>query len=261
MALEHVPIHLSPGVTQAHLRELTGFDERAVEDLSTASAIRLLEQVAVTAAGAPDSELPVSRLPARERDRLLAAVYRCSFGDGIETTATCARCGSPFEVAFSLRELSASVDAGRERAPELMPDGTFQSGDRRLRLPTGDDECAVAGLPSDEAERRLLQSCVLSGEIEDAAAVQDLFERIAPVLDLDLGARCPECGGAQTVHFDIQSYLLGAVLNARPALVRDAHRLAIAYGWSLHEILSLSRSERRMHVDLVDAELSRRKRW
>jgi hypothetical protein len=130
----------------------------------------------------------------------------------------------------------------------------------------GRDEYAVAGLAAEEAERALLERCVVAaGEGGtafdasglDASAVQEALEQLAPMLDLDLNARCPECGQDQSFHFNIQSYLLGALLGERRQLAAEVHRLAMAYGWSLHDILSLERAERRTFVALVETEMAR----
>src|SRR2546425_195739 len=73
-------------------------------------------------------------------------------------------------------------------------------------------------------------------------------------------ARCPECGRAQAVRFDIQSFLLGSLLADRAPLFGDVHRLARAYGWSRESILALARHERRAYAAFVDAEKPPRRR-
>jgi hypothetical protein len=67
-----------------------------------------------------------------------------------------------------------------------------------------------------------------------------------------LVAACPECENVQTVQFDIQSYLLGALTGERSRLLAEVHRIARAYSWSLDEILALKRSDRRRLVELIE---------
>ena len=53
-------------------------------------------------------------------------------------------------------------------------------------------------------------------------------------------------------QFDIQTYLLGAILSERRSLLSDINCIARAYSWSLDEILSLTRSDRRHLVELIE---------
>src|SRR5437763_847879 len=63
-----------------------------------------------------------------------------------------------------------------------------------------------------------------------------------------------ECSARQKVRFDIQYYLLQILEKKRKQIAREIHRLASAYQWSLAEILSLRRSERRAFVELIESE-------
>lgn len=241
--------------TVVRLRELTGRDERAVSGAATADAIALLDALLE---GVPGR---AADLTASDRDRLLAAVYSMAFGDTIQSTLTCQSCDSPFELDFSLRQLTDSLggDAGDW---VTVGDRIFQTPEgARFRLPTGRDELAIAGLSEAEAEDALLERCVQDGWPGGAAAFQDELDRLAPLLDLELTAPCAECGHSHTVRFDIQSYLLGALLGEGHRLATEIHRLASAYGWGLEEILSLTRSERRQLAALIENERTPQSRW
>lgn len=241
------PVRLPAGRTDqpVWIRELCGFDEQAVERPDTRSAVVLLDRVVVEGPGA-------DLLPAADRDRLLAAVFRATYGGRVESTVRCAGCGEPFDVEFSLDELIAAREA-RTDTP-LEPDGSFRLADgRRIRSPTGDDERAVAGLPLEEAAAELLRRAVVEGPTGDAGAVDAALEEVAPLLDAELELTCPECGFAQAATWDIQSYLLSALAQERPQLAREIHVLATAYGWALGEILALPRSRRRAHTELAES--------
>jgi hypothetical protein len=135
----------------------------------------------------------------------------------------------------------------------VMPDGV------RFRLPTGADELRVRTLPAEKAVRELLKSCVLQApEGVDAGAVQDAMEGVAPILDIDINTSCPECGASARVRFDLQEYLLRSLMQERRRLWRETHMLATAYGWGLNEILSLTRSDRRTLVALIEGAAARR---
>ncbi len=234
-----VPLRFAGKRRAARLRELTGRDEYAVSGASTAAAIALL--TALLEGGS------AAELVAADRDRLLAAIYARAFGDRIESTLTCAHCGQPFDLDFSLRQLIESVE-GRSAPGEWTPlgDGRFEGADgTAIRLPTGRDELALDGLPPEEAESFLRQH---------AEGEEELLERIAPLLDLELVARCAECKHVHTLQFDIQSYLLEALAGERRRLLTEVHRIASAHGWALDEILSLTRTDRRLFVELIENE-------
>jgi hypothetical protein len=263
MALDRVTLRFARPAESVQLRDINGFDERVVEDTSTATAIRLLHGLLLVDPSMGVRPGLAAELCASDRDLLLAAVYRCVYGDRIESTARCAGCESSFDLSFSLQELCASLETQRDQqAAELLPDGTFRlPRGGRFRLPTGRDECAVVGLPPEEAARALHNCCRTEGGAEvGPEALDAALEQVAPVLHLDLVARCPECGQRQILDFDIQSFLLGTLLKERCRLTTEVHQLALAYGWSLHEILSLGRSERRALAELVEVETPRRRK-
>lgn len=266
--MDQVRLHFVPGGGWACLREISGVEEQAVEGAATVDAIRLLNGLLVATAGALDPG-SASMLTAADRDRLLAAVYLRTYGPRVDGTVRCLRCEAPFDLDFSLAELQAMMRAAGKAAegqagstpetgPDPLPDGNFRlASGRRFRLPTGEDECRVAGLPPEEAEEALLRRCLMgdgSGADGEAEEVEAAMEAAAPILDLDLDARCPECGAEQRVHFDLQHYLLKALYSERSQLAWEIHRLAAAYGWSLSEILGLPRSQRRSLVNLAEAE-------
>jgi hypothetical protein len=134
--------------------------------------------------------------------------------------------------------------------------GTFKLGAKGIfRLPTGQDELAIQGLSRGEAEKVLLSRCVVEGDPdllgeEVLAALEDL----APVGGVEIEARCPECQHTQSAYFDLQTYLLRALAQERPRLLRESHLLATTYGWSLQEILGLPRSQRRAFVELIQSD-------
>jgi len=240
------------------LRELTGSDEQWVTGVDTGTAIDLLDRLIVRPApgeqanGSPGA----ASLTVSDRDRLLAAVYRMTFGERIQSTAVCARCGQPFDLEFSMEQLVGVLDRAGETTADGEPDAEIRlASGVRLRLPTGADELAILGLPHDEAERELLRRCLVEGSNDvTPEVIEQRITEAAPVLDLDLDAACPECGHEQQVHFDLQFYLLRAIEQERRLLAREVHLLATAYGWSLHEILGLPRSQRRIFVELIESD-------
>ncbi|MEX2228431.1 MAG: hypothetical protein WEB13_02215 [Dehalococcoidia bacterium] len=250
----------------ARLRELRGEDEHAIAGAGTAAAIALLDRLLVTATGVAVTAGDAATLVAADRDRLLAALYRDAYGPRVHSTLVCARCGERFDLDFDIHDLLTSLgaagdhDDGRSEAA-LAADGTVRfAGGWHMRLPTGADESAVAGLPPEEAAAELLARCTIAGTPPaDREAIDDALEQLAPIAAVDLDATCPNCGEPQLAAFDLQSYLLGALRQEQRQLANEVHRLARAYGWSRTEILDMTRRERREHVDLIEAELMQRR--
>lgn len=235
------------------VREHSGADEQVVDGIGTPAALALLDRLLVARAGAFAGPGQAARLTTADRDQVLAAVCSATFGDRVEATRHCEHCGQRFDLDFRISELSRALRSERG-APAADGTYTLENG-VRFRLPTGEDELAVAGFPSALAERRLLERCVLSGDVErDGARVSAAMSEVAPTLDLDLDAACSECGAETQVHFSMQAWLLGQLLNEQARLPRQVHVLARAYGWSLSEILSLSRRQRLAFVALVEEE-------
>jgi hypothetical protein len=240
------------------LRELRGRDERAAGRAGGLRGVDLLRRLAL----APDAshvEPPrVPELPLAERDRALAQVYREAFDDRIEGRLDCAACAKAFEFGFELsaleRDLTPAAPAGVEGPDDR---GIYREGDLVFRLPDSHDVDAVRASRAADPGCRLLERCLLAGDLaRDGERLATLLPAVAPTLDVDLPARCPECAAQRTVRFEMQRYLMRALAQEARWLTREAHIIACAYGWDLGTILSLTRSERREHARLIELERS-----
>jgi hypothetical protein len=254
MMSESIPLRFAEPGQVVRLRELTGRDEYSVDDVDTASAIDLLSKL-LRHPMETQTNVRAVELVGSDRDRLLAAVYKHAFGDRIESTLSCVRCGEPFDLDFSLQQLVESINSANQSGEltNLAP-GQFETAQGlKFRLPTGQDELAIARTSVAEAESLLFARCVEgSAAPEERIAFEELLEQVAPLIDLELLANCAECGHVHTVQFDIQTYLLGALLSERRSLLSDINCIARAYSWTLDEILSLTRSDRRHLVELIE---------
>ena len=260
-AIRRVPLDRT-GSRWAVLREPSGFDEERVAGRSTFEAIQLIDRLLCHEPGAAVLPGGAAQLTVGERDALLAAVWRMAWGATISGTLTCAACAQPFDFDFYLDALVDEVRAGAGDLP--VEDGVYTlPGGCRFRMPTGDDELALAGqtLAGEAAERALLERCMVEGDVVlDGPEVAAAMERVGADIDVDLDAACSECGHHHDVRFQIQDYVLGAINSDWGGLVEDLHRLALAYRWSLTEILSLPRSRRRALVALLDGDTIPRSR-
>mgnify|MGYP003577260880 CR=1 FL=1 len=238
----------------AKLRPLTGEDEVSL-DLADAGAANALLARLLDGSGVTVGPECLMALSVTDRDRLLAAIYRMEFGDRIVGVATCSNCREEFEFDFSLDALLTHQDHGSEQAVR-EGDGFYRLADGcRFRAPTLGDMEEVAKLPIDTAIRALLDRCLEAPAAERSRdAVQAALEQVAPILNIDVESQCPHCESTQGVAFSLESYLLRVLAQERRFLTHEIHRLALSYGWSLRDILSLSRGDRRSLVRRVEAE-------
>jgi hypothetical protein len=245
---------LDPGIDdrrRAFLRSLTGADEVSAD----AGTVALLDRLLMPGDRAirPGE---AARLPVADRDRLLAALQRDTFGDQIEADAPCRNCGRPFAVAFSL---AALVDAQRAQRPDGVdgpdPDGRYRLGEVAFRLPTSEDLDDVLARPEGDPRADLLERCIVEGSgLGRGAEIEAAMATLGPTLDMDLATTCPHCATRQSVRFAVDRYLLKCLANERRFLLQETHRIARAYGWSHEAIMALPRRDRQDHVRLIDAE-------
>lgn len=261
MWVETVKLSFAPGIYWARLHELRGSDEQIIDGRGTDAAIRLLDRLLVEGPGPMLKPGQASTLTAADRDRLLVAIYHHTFGSRIAGTHTCSDCGKAFDLDFDLLALQSALqpaDAAFARLEDSGHVAVALKDGRRFRLPTGEDEMAVWHLSVDDACAELLRRCVLDGDpLTDPQALQAAMQAAAPLLDLEVDGRCPECGLNQAIHFDIQDYLLAALQAGKARLPHEIHRLAGAYGWTLSEILKLPRSQRKAHVKLIEDDVGK----
>ena len=239
------------------------------------AATELLEQLLVDVPGTSVGPGRAWSLAVSDRDRLLAAIYVQTFSDQVESEVPCQACEARAEINFSLQGLVASLEAGEDERRRVGvragpdEDGVFTLDDGlRFRLPTSADQRALFAEPAERAAGLLLRRCVLAPAGATAADLDaPSLERVAaamavvgPTVEHTFEVACDDCGAGQTVHFDIQQYLLRALEHERRYLIREVHYLACAYGWSLGEILDLSRADRRAYVELVAAERAARRK-
>lgn len=228
------------------LRPLTGHDERSVEGTGLFDALALIDRLNCSRPGAAAGPGEAESLSAPMRDRVLASIFTQNYGDAVSSSPLCRNCGKRYDLSFPLPRMLEAYPM------ECPPDGIYRADDgSRFRLPTGEDELAVFGLPPDAARKELLKRCMLEGDA--GPIVEAAMEKAAPLLSQEIDAVCPECGVRQTVGFDMGAYLLKKLLNDKERLPGEVHTLALAYGWGHDEILSLTRSERRRYIGLIEA--------
>jgi hypothetical protein len=115
------------------------------------------------------------------------------------------------------------------------------------------------------AESALLRRCVLSARSGErvlspeelpSPVITALAARLAevdPQADVQLSLACPACDHRWQEPFDIVTFFWREIEAWAAHLLREVHLLAMAYGWSEAEIVSMSPARRRRYLELVTA--------
>jgi hypothetical protein len=243
--------------------ELTGAIELSITDDSTASAIVVVDQLlAGSDPGATEGERSIPEtvdLTAADRDRVLVAAYRATFGDRVQASPLCTCCAARYDLDFSLGALADSLYAGLDE-PGRTGTPIRTGAGHTVRLPVGRDEVAVRDIDDNRRAFALLDRCIdppmapgVDAELLLAEA-EEILAAVAPTVDHVLTATCPECGASQAVRFDAQPYVLGLIVAGRERVLREVHLLASTYCWTNEAILDLPRSDRSTLARLVETD-------
>lgn len=212
------------------------------------------------AAGCPNQpEDSLLQLSLGERDRLLLALRRHTFGNLLQGVTDCPSCKSDLTVDLDIDHLlSASPIDEKEFTTSIA------GYELRFRPPNSEDLLAVLdSSPSDVhpfltlAQRVLrairggteLPATALPPEVLNRAT--ELIEASDPAAELRLTMQCPDCGSAVSIVFDIVSFFWSEISAHVRRLLAEVHILASAYGWSEQEILRLSPWRRAAYLGMV----------
>ena len=248
------------------LRPLSGHEEEwLARDRGLPGPVmvtRLLESCLVAVGGTTVTADLVRQLLVGDSDYLLLALRRMTLGDRFQGVLQCPACDAKMDITFD------AADVQVEPRPQTATSYTVEvrSADGaprtiRFRLPTGGDQEAVLGLDSPVAVEALMQRCIVDGGAALAAgegeAVIEAMDRLAPQLDIELDATCPECAHVFLAPFDVTTFFLHEMAINETQLLRETHALALSYHWSEADILSLRRDRRRAYLGLLHDTLRR----
>ncbi|HEY3052528.1 MAG TPA: phage baseplate protein [Thermoanaerobaculia bacterium] len=239
------------------IAELLNVWERGLGRNAPEQALLLLE-----AADGETSRRELEELPVGRRDSRLLQLRNTIFGPSLVSITSCPRCQERLEVTLSAADL-VTPDADSDGS------GTLVQSDVRItfRLPNSRDliELSRRSCPTvDDARRALLERCVLSIEGGDGEVtagelpasivnkISELMARMDPGGDLRLSISCSACGQTSDLSLDIAAYLGTELQFWAQQTLRDVHCLASAYGWSEHEILSMTPERRRFYLSAIN---------
>jgi hypothetical protein len=177
-----------------------------------------------------------------------------TFGEVVDVTVTCQRCGQVLELALSLTDV-VGADIGDDGGQWSAVDGA----DLMVRSPTTRDMLAASKDPG--ADATLLERCVRDRDghrvpvdsltVAQRDAVDTDLERRNAAAAVVLRADCASCGADVTAALDPGVLLWQQVQAAAPILLTEIAALASAFGWTEDAVLALSPARRRAYLDLV----------
>jgi hypothetical protein len=214
--------------------------------------------LAVQAAFPEARQESVADWPLGRRNRALAELYCACFGPTLSGWTACRQCGEKLQ--FSV-DGDAVQGSGAPATADTDAPWTVTIDGRVFRLPTSRDLARLAGFadPS-EAATQLLDLCVVrEGNTEAAEAwsesdVEAIGEKLAladPLAEILLDFHCPLCGETFQESLDLAGFFWSELEGRAKRLLLDVHTLAMAYGWSEADVLSLSPARRNFYLEQV----------
>jgi hypothetical protein len=186
--------------------------------------------------------------PLGRRNRALAELLSSCFGRDLQGWIACPRCG---------QKLEFQMDSVALTSQEMGPAAPIEVNGRRFRLPTSRDLARAVREPDPGlAPIRLLENCLVEGDLPEGEELEEVGERMAladPLSEIRLTFHCPDCGHEWHETLDLGAFLWAKIETSAKRLLREVHALGSAYGWTEKEILSLSEPRRSFYLEMVEA--------
>lgn len=207
-------------VTEVEVRELTGKDEEAIaRSTSVGKALLLILSRGVVRIGEEKAtEEMLDSLLAGDRDFLMVAIYKVTFGSTTELQGICGKCNE-------IKDVEIDIDSDIKVKPKLNRERIFtldcKVGPVEIALPTGHTQKELvnnADKSVAELTTILLENCVHSIDGMDVlgkAQVQNLGitdrRKIAEEINKrnfgpqfeDVAVKCPDCESEVTVPVNL----------------------------------------------------------
>jgi len=217
--------------------------------------------LAIQAAFPETRKESVADWPLGRRNRALAELRCACFGRWIRGWSACEACGEKVEFSFD----GAAI--GESATPDS--DATVHIGERSFRLPSSRDlaQLTTEADPT-RATARLVELCCVSTVDGQAARVQGVPGQLSeeelelvgekmsaadPLAEIVLHFDCPVCGRSFDQVLDLSLFLWSEIEGRAKKLLLDVYSLALGFGWSESEILSLSATRRDFYLQMVHA--------
>lgn len=235
--------------------ELLNVWERGKDKTSVNQALLLL------AAACPETSVDqLAKLSLGQRDKRLLTLREWIFGSQLPCSTVCPGCRERLELVFNVADIrSTSKD---EPAGEISANITDY--ELRFRLPCSHDIEAITDCKdASSAQKQLLDRCLLtihhdgekiSTDKLPADVEAEIIDRMAKTdlqADVLLDLSCPSCEHKWRMVFDIVSFFWSEITAWAYRIMREVHALALAYGWSESDILSMSSWRRQFYLEMI----------
>lgn len=188
------------------------------------------------------------------REAALLELRQVLFGDEMESLAACPECGELLEFTLQVGELLAAAPANDETSAVLSVVASGISG--AFRLPTTEDLAAAAAVTQDGRRHWLLSRCAIDLTAPDGgwpgefvAVASAKMATADPLGDVNLSLSCSACGTPWSAVFDTGAFLWAELCAWATRLMSEIHLLAMSYGWTEGEIISLPPHRREYYLD------------
>lgn len=276
----HREVELSP--LRGREEELLASNHcRKSASLVTAVLSRCIRRVGAIS---PVTEDVTRNLLVADRQYLLLKLREVTFGEQVQATVSCPwpDCSKKVALDFSTHDIpiQESEEHGATYKMMLSPAAAFKGDNGEeyretiFRLPNGGDQEIISPLLVENEARALallLGRCVKSiGPLEVSGdelisrlcplarmEIESQMETVAPKVELNIEANCPECGREFAAPFDLQDFFFGEWRTSLDVLYREIHYLAYHYHWSEREIMEMPREKRRRYIEVLADEMER----
>lgn len=210
--------------------------------------------------GAEPADAPVAaRLCVPDRRYLLLRLSQLVEGDLVWLRPTCLRCGLPFDVGVARSALPVKPAGAGFPFAHLRIRGL----DLKARVPTGEDQEAIAELDAAAALPTLVARCLEGADgralpesfvpnltEDDIQTIEERLDAVAPDVGTRLATACPECGIERII--EMEPFPGDGDGPVRARLYDEIHVLALYYHWTEPDILALPRARRQLYLELID---------
>lgn len=195
-----------------------------------------------------------------ERNKNLLELHQRLFGPTLQAYVECSECGEALDLEFAIDEL------GFASIPHFPETHSVSKGNiiAEVRLPNSHDLIALTSAKSVEDGRRLLFSrCVLELHRGDATIVlhelnegefdqlEEAICELDPRMEILFDLQCPQCAHRWQSPLEIGSFLWSKYDAYARQLLENVHVLAINYGWSESDILTMSQQRRHYYLQRI----------
>jgi hypothetical protein len=234
------------------MRVLTQVDFLALWEIGR--SLHPLDQAVLTVEAAfPQEAENVADWPIGQRNRALAELHCACFGPSLRGWTACRDCEEQLEFEINARALIETGASGGEQF--VLVDG------QSYRLPTSRDLAAVMHIKDPiVGTQRLLEQCCTAQKLPANAWNEEQIDAIGqsiaaadPLAEIMLSFDCPGCGSHFEQSLDLPSFVWAEIEGCVSRLLFDVHTLALAYGWSESDILSMSAARRGSYLKMLRA--------